>query len=184
MVLKLVNEDESWYGPCCLKPPGVKRLQQDMEKYARQEAPERTDQQVLDELEIVESKKLECEDWDCEENLQSLESSIRDELSALVQDNLDIDQLEEDVADEMKRWHKRMEQHEERLSDLAASLHEELEKRNVDLKALYKEMGHLDNKSAEEAPWKRAADEENAKRAQERKHQLPKDSGDGENGPS
>ena len=181
VVTKLTKEDGSWFGPCCLKPFVIKKLKEDMERYAEQEAPERSDEQVLHELDIVESKKRECEEWDNEENLRDLESRIRDELTSSMKEGFDIDWLEEEVASEMERWHKQMEQHEERLADLAASLQEELSRRNVDLKAFYEKIGLLDSGPAEEEPWKRAADEEISKRELERKQQPPEDSSDGEN---
>jgi hypothetical protein len=87
------------------------------------------------------------------------------------------EELEELVNTGVEEWEEFVNQHEQRLSDMVSSLHDELElNHDIDLKKWYQSMGYISKESssstsASEPPWKREADKDIAIRDRERKRQ-------------
>jgi hypothetical protein len=159
------DDDSPWQCPLCTTPTALQNLQAHMDRLSSADNgdKERTVDDVLRELDIVESKKEECENFEQPECVQDMRNQIREELIA---ENCQPDELEDEVQAEIDQWLEETQKHEQRLSDLASNLQDELETiHDVDLAKYYKgsSYGHDEQETAEtndEPDWKKEADAE------------------------
>ena len=127
---------------------------------------------VLRELEVVESKKKECEQVEERAYLDQIREEIRQEIERDRRNDANDEDIEEAVEEEFSFWLNDMQRHEERLSDMASALQDEIAMNHpeVDVKQFYASIGHLPNGSnddgvaTEHPEWKVEAERAMAQR--------------------
>ena len=188
-VQQLIRNDttDDWQCPCCKTPVSLQTLQSHLEQQLQQQQQQqhppvvqttttgttttttttaaatqrRTKEDIMAELAAVEEKKKECELWEQPDYLQSVKDQVRQELERSNSFH-NQEELQASVEEEMKRLQDSVQRHEMRLSDMVASLQDELElEHNVDLKECYHTLGLLNGDQEDSAPepeWKIQAD--------------------------
>jgi hypothetical protein len=175
------NDDDAskWHCPICHPPVPLQALQQHLVQLPipMSEAPERSLEDILQELQVVEEKKQECDVAD--QKVEQVRQEIRRDLMSPGDgggdESIGNKELEELVHKGVEEWQECMLQHEQRLSDMVSSLHDELGlNHDIDLKGWYESMGYIskDSSSGSSEPlWKREADKDIAIRDRARKRQ-------------
>lgn len=175
----LKDDDTAWKCPSCSPSPDLQALQQllngpdDQDNGMSDDQDPRSAEVALEQLYTVENEKRICQkEMDDPHAVDVKRKEIRQDFCES-NPGLLAAQLEEMVDEEMETWIELCTRHDARLSDMAASLQEELETlHNVDLAKFYKNyFGEEKEQRAgdgleqqEDAPWKLAADREIAER--------------------
>ena len=141
----LQRDDAPWKCPLCNPPPCLRKLQllvKDESDGDDDEQPQstRTVEQALQHLFDVESEKTACleklEEAGTVEGIEKMRILFRKDL--LSKYGEDENALEQAVEEEVSVWLKQLNDHDERLSDMAASLRDELDNCfKLDLEKVY-----------------------------------------------
>ncbi|CAJ1961919.1 unnamed protein product [Cylindrotheca closterium] len=167
---ELEASDQDWYCPCCKPPNVISQLRNYLEELqTRQQSStgskETRIESLLEDLQLVESKKAECE-----EALDDQESyNIEIELELTRSTGFaSCKNIKDQVQGEFDLWLEAQHKHHARLVDMITVLHEALEQEGLDLKEHYFKEDTADRNNSEAAEvedWKIQADMEIAKRA-------------------
>jgi hypothetical protein len=166
---ELEASDQEWYCPCCKPTSTIQALQAYVEVIQQQQPPQNVDiDTLLEDLEVVEVKKLECEQ--ALDGQGDLQDEIRQEL--LADKNMDNDEADLQAQEELDSWKDQQEKHHSRLVDMITTLQEELERQGYNLKQYYA-TDAIENKPTEEPDWKQTADTDIATREREERKKGP-----------
>ena len=173
---ELEASEQAWYCPCCNPPKVIETLQQFLvELQKRQQSPtgskETRAQSLLEDLQLVESKKAECE-----ETLDGQESyKIEIELELTRAGSAFEEGIQDQVQDEFDLWLEAQHKHHARLVDMITVLHEALEQGGLDLKEHYlkEDANDRNYEVKEEEDWKIQADRVIAIRDMEERLKTP-----------
>jgi hypothetical protein len=188
----LRGDGAPWKCPVCDPPPALQKIQQDLnpssssdeeaddnKRAVTKDAPERTVEDVLQQLYDVECEKRTLQDWDDPDAMKAREEEFRQEFREK-KPLLSEAKLNLLVAEELALWKELCDKHDKRLDDMSAPLQEELETVfNIDMAKFFeKNFGEPrqragarseededeDDDYEQAADWKRAADRAIAKR--------------------
>lgn len=156
-VLNEITNDETkeWHCSCCRPTELVVSLQSYVEQLSSQNHSHDVElNTLLDELNMVEEKKLECEKaLDSPESLQNIEREVAASLP---------NGWRQEAKDEYECWKYEQEKHYHRLVDMITKLQEEIERHGYNLKEYY--ALPKGSNSGGEPKWKQKADQEIDKR--------------------
>lgn len=157
----LEASNRQWYCPFCQPTSTVQALQAYVVMMQEQSPSDRKVDidALLEDLEVVEQKKLECEENLDQQDIvnQEIHKELVEELQA---------------QEEFDSWKEQQEKHHSRIVDMITTLQEELERQGYNLKQYYAAAA-LEKKPKEEPEWKRIADTAIATREIEDRKQGP-----------
>jgi hypothetical protein len=167
---EITSSNAEWQCCHCQPPNPLQALQEFLVSLKEDSTPERTVDELLTELEVVETKKKEC--MEQLEGEQMTKEEIRQELE--LEHEFSKSELEEQVEEEFDAWKVKLEQHELRLSDTISTLHDELEALGYNLKEFYQRAMTIPAADVLQEPsWKKAADKAIAEREQQQDQEPP-----------
>ncbi|KAL3943890.1 MAG: hypothetical protein SGBAC_002048 [Bacillariaceae sp.] len=168
---ELEASDQEWSCPCCKPSDVIEKLQDYLgELQERQQSPsgskETRVESLLTDLQLVESKKTECER--ALDRQESYKMEMESELTRAGSEHGDIEEV---AQEEFDLWLDAQHKHHARLVDMITILQEALEQEGLDLKEYYlRENATRDNSNnggVEAEDWRIQADRVNAQREAE-----------------
>lgn len=168
---ELEASNEDWHCCHCQPTKIIQVLQSHVEQLAEEASTCAVNlDELINELQMVEEKKAECENVLGEE--ETYRNEIKSELSH-AESNEDPSQFEATVQNEIDLWKEVQERHYNRLLDMISLLQEDLERRgDFNLKELYTKPA--DESMEKEPQWKMDADKAIYKREQIERKTAPR----------